>query len=132
MIQEDIAGLKVTVKHTTLVRVMDGARDCHHQINGFLFLRRELMEAVRETSALDEAHGQKRSRFAFTDFIDSDDIGMIQFRSRVGFAAKARKSRNGSETTAAHHFQRNDAIQRKLTGAKHRAHAPLSELFEEL
>jgi hypothetical protein len=64
----------------------------------------EFAKFLRQARPIDEPHHQERIGFVFPDFVNGDDIWMIQFGDRFGLAAKARQRCSGSQIAGRDHF----------------------------
>jgi hypothetical protein len=63
-----------------------------------------------------------------THAMHGDDVRVLEIRDRDRFLAKAVHHPFAEEETGRHHFDRDAAIERELSRAKHRGHAAAPQL----
>ena len=81
--------------------------------------------------ALDQLHAEKRSTLEFTDFVNVDDVGMVQLGGGFGFGSKPRDISRRSIVAPQDHFQRDDSIKAFLTSTINDAHPTATEFTQQ-
>ena len=87
-VDEDVRGLEVTVQDPALVCVVNGP--CHRvdeSGNGFL-VALDSRFGLGEIAALDELHREIVAALVFPDFIDGNDVGMVEVGCRLGLGVE--------------------------------------------
>ena len=88
-VQEDIAGLDVAVQQLPLVSVMDRPRRRRRQPGRRLRIVLVSVKVLRQAAAFDQLHGEEMQAGVFADFVDRNDMRMVEPRRLVGLLAKA-------------------------------------------
>src|SRR5690348_828969 len=112
------------MQNSALMRVVDGFGDGLDAGRGLSGSERLVANKFAETLAFDEFHGKKGLAVVLTDFVNGDDVGMLQAGGSLGFGAKSFDEWVAGKLSGEEHFDGDDAIQRALTGAIDHAHAP--------
>ena len=76
------------MKDSLLVGVADGVADVVHDLGGLACEDRPASEFVRKGLAADKLHAKERKAFVFAQFVNGDDVGMLQSQGGFGFGAK--------------------------------------------
>ena len=84
-----------------------------------------------EASALDEFHGEIGAAVEFADFIDGDDVGMIEMRDRLGFDTKPAESVGVGGLVEQDHLEGDFAIQANLPRQVDDPHAAAGNLAKD-
>jgi hypothetical protein len=91
----------------------------------------KIAKTLGQTGADHQPHHQKRIRFMLPDFINWDDVRMIQLGGSLCFAAKSGQGRRRRQFPDPNHFHRDNPIQRDLAGPIHNSHSAASDLFQD-
>jgi hypothetical protein len=97
VVDEDIRWLQIAMKDGPLMGVVDGLGRAQHATghSALKLLQRErLAVAMREVSladglTFDELHGEKGPTLVFTNFVDGNDVGMLQSGGGLNFDLEA-------------------------------------------
>ena len=68
---------------------VEGISNFNGQGQDGLSLHRSSGDAVFQSQPIQKLHSDKALALVLADFVDSADVGMVQGRSRAGFAAKS-------------------------------------------
>jgi hypothetical protein len=91
-----------------------------------------LADHLLQGTALDELHGDEVASVGPPDFVDGDDVRMVQRGGRLRFLDEAAPLVVGRSAVGGQEFQRRGPVQQDIAGLVHQAHPALAELFEDL
>ena len=66
-----------------------------------------------------------------TDFVDGNNVGMLETGRRLRFGLKSLEGPGGSNGAPNHKLERDDSIQALLPRPKHHAHPTVRDLLEQ-
>ena len=81
---------------------------------------------------IDVLHGDESQSAGLIDFVNRDDVRVVQRRSRPGFLHKPRLRFGIGCGSLRHHLNRYQTVQAMVAGFIHRAHPSLAQLFQDL
>ena len=85
----------------------------------------------RQTLAFDEIHREIMLPFVCADFVDGDDVRMLQLRRRFRLGAKPAHLRVARQPSGQNHFHRHDAVEIHLPRLPDHAHAAARDLLQQ-
>lgn len=132
LVQEDVAGLQITVDEPRAVRVADGARDLPQHAHGAARRDAPRADLVRQRAALDEVHREEDGAVHLADLVHRDDVGMAQPRQRLRLLLEPPQELTEHEVAGAQHLHGDDAPQALLPRPVDDPHAAATELAEDL
>src|SRR5262245_66591556 len=77
-VEHDVARLDVSMQHAALMSVMNGTSHRGQQSRGALERRRAARQRLTERLPLDQTHREKVPSVLLRDFVDRNDVRMIQ------------------------------------------------------
>src|SRR5262249_54095617 len=89
-------------------------------------------QGLVETAALDQLHGEVVLPLVGADFVDGDDVRMVQAGRRLRLAAETLHVVIRGELARANHLQGHRTIQAGLPGSVNDAHAAVGDLPPQL
>src|SRR4029453_11330397 len=107
------------MQNSMLMRVMHGARHFRDQFRRLPDRYRCMPDYFVQLSAFDELHAKITRAIALTDFVDGNDVRMIEAGGSLSFPAKALQVGFARPLTKANDFQGDCAIETLLSRAKH-------------
>jgi hypothetical protein len=133
-IEENIPGLQIAVKNPSLVCELNRAADLEKQ------LRRSpgrgtslwIVYLPGERASLNESHAEEVLALALTDFIDRNDVRMIELGYRFRLGPEALYLHLARELPAQDHLQGHDSIEAYLASAINDTHSALGNFLEQL
>ncbi len=128
--QQDIRRLEVAVDDSPLVGIVHGFGQNLDDRSGTPSRQWSAMEAVRQALAVDILQGDEGPSGRLADFVNLDDVGMLQPRHSPGFPVKALALFAGP--VGPKHLQGHDAVETLLPGLEDDAHAAASGFFEQI
>jgi len=130
-IEKDVARLEISMEHAALVSEMDGTGNDGQQAGGARGGHRFATERSAERGAVDKGHAEIMLAGLFADFVNANDVGMIETGSGFGLGFEAADGIVRGEQAAADDFEGDDAVEGNLAGFEDGPHAAASNLFEE-
>src|SRR5205823_896365 len=83
-------------------------------------------------AAFDEFHAEVTRTIALTDFVNRNDLRMLQARGRFRFVPETFKMWRARPVAETDHFQRDRSIQAFLPGSVNHALSAASDLLQQL
>ena len=131
-VDEHIRWFEVAVQDALLMRVVDRFGNGLEILSRAPGRQRNVPHQGGQTGAIHEIHREIVLAGVDPDFMDRDDVRMVQHRRRRGLGAKTLHERLGRELAGEDHLHRHEAIQADLPGFVHHPHAAAGDLFEQL
>src|SRR5208282_4398709 len=103
---------------------LDGQREKH------LVLGRSPRDAMLQRHAFEKFHGNKRLAILVADIVDRADVGMVQRRSSLGLALKARQRLRITGNVFRQKFKRHKTVKPRVLGLVDNSHAAATELLD--
>ena len=88
-------------------------------------------ELAVEAAAVDEFQREERQPVLFADFVDLDDVRMLEPGDRLGFDIEAGQLMIARMGAGQHHLERDEAVEPALTCLVNDAHAAPAQLAED-
>src|SRR5947209_12855436 len=88
-------------------------------------------EELRETAAGDELHREVLPPVVFADFIDGQNVRVVEVRRRLGLLLEPDAIRLTGELAAQNHLDGDGPVQTHLPGLEDDAHAAAGDFFDE-
>src|SRR5262249_47238842 len=108
-------------------RIRDLSRDRERLVDG----QGSARDAVGKRRPLDELHDEKRSVVALLDAVDVRDVGMVQRRQDLRFAAEPRKTIRIVCNGGQQNLDGDAAIQLRIVRVIHSAHPAFTQLLDD-
>ena len=89
-INQYVRGFDVTVRYALLMRCLEPLADLDAKFDNPIDAHFLTGQVLLERAPFHVRHGKIWTALVVTDFIDRDNVGMIQFRGRLGLALEAR------------------------------------------
>ena len=86
---------------------------------------------VGQASALDQAHGEEVAAVDLADFVDGDNVRMIEAASGLGFEEESPHGVRAGQSSLAQHLEGDDAMASRVPRAIDDAHAAPGDLPEQ-
>ena len=90
-----------------------------------------LLHFLRKRSALDQLHGVERAVRRFADFVDGDDVRMIELRRKFSLGEKSFARGLAGKLTGENHLHRDLAPQARLPRAIDHAHRAAAKFLAQ-
>ena len=131
---EDVRRLQVAVDDPLLVRVLNRRADELEQVEAVADAEPVRVAVFGERHAFDQFHDEKRrSRFRRARVQQLGDVRMIHERNRLPFRLESRQDQPRRSQLAVDQLDRDPALHGlALVGHPHAAHAPATDLLEQL
>ena len=130
-VQQNVARFQIPMQDAAQVGVVDRTGHQRQQLNRLARLVEVVADMLFQTAPLDQFHAEIVAALAFANFVDGDDVRMIEPGSRLGFDAKAADGVGGGQSLGQDHFQGDNAIEAALPGPVDDSHAAASDLVQE-
>jgi hypothetical protein len=127
-----VAGLDVTMHEAGLVRSRQRIRDLRCIVEDAIDRQSARLDRRRERRALDVLHDQKLDIAAPAQFVDGDDVGMVEARRGPGLTQDARRCFGVNDGVDGQDLDGDDAAEDGVAGTVYGAHAALTELGLDL
>ncbi len=95
-------------------------------------LGRERREPLVEAASRDQLHAEKMPPPIDADFVDRNDVWMVELRDGLGLVLKSHPFGLGSEAAGLDHLESNVALERDLASPVHNPHAPVPQLVQDV
>ena len=116
------------------MRIMDRLGDGLQVARRSLEIRNpksEIRNDPRQAASLDEVHDQEMLPLADADFVDGDDVRVLERRGGDGLGAETLHGLGRRVRPEQQQLEGDDPIQALLTGFIDDAHAPVPDLLQE-
>jgi hypothetical protein len=131
VVEEDVRWLQIAVQHAVAMGVIDGVGDRRHHGRGGAGIPGQLRESLGEAAAFDQLHRVVRLPRFGADFVDGNDVSVIEPGGVLGFGAKALEVGGRGQFAGANHLQRDGAIEADLTRPIDDAHPTAGDFVEQ-
>src|SRR5207248_9580984 len=131
-IQQDISWLDVTMKDSVLVRELNRACNFHEQLGCTPSGHRSTFGKLIQVAAFDELHAEITRAVALADFVNRNDLRMLETRRRLGLVTKTPYVRCARPLAETDHFERDSSVEAFLARAIHYALSAAPDLFDQL
>ena len=129
--EKDIRGLDVAVHDSLRVRGIETVGDLNANLQQLRYFDGLSFDAMLESFALEQFHGDKGTAFELSDVVDSADVGMIERGGSASFAAKSLDGLGVVRNIIGKEFQRYIAAQARVFGFVNHSHASTAQFFED-
>lgn len=119
------------MQNAVLVRVMDGLGNRLDVTRSPARRQRSGARQLRQRLSLDIIHDQIMPVLAEADFVNGDDVGVLQTAGGGGFGAETEHLFLRRQRTVRQHLHRDDPIEADLPGAIDEAHAALADACQQ-
>ena len=123
------------MQHAAQVRVMhrlrDGGDEFRRAPKPLRAPHSALRVQIREGAAFHQLHAEILLPFVLANFVDGNDVRMVEIRRGFRFGAETLHFRGGRQLAGADHFQRDRAIETDLPRIINDAHPALRNLAQE-
>jgi hypothetical protein len=120
---DDIFRLDIAMDDAIGVRSRQRRCDLNRHIQGVSARHRLRQHSFTQGCAFDEFCGDKRSGVGLIDFVDRDDVGMVQARSGLGFLLEPLHAIGIGGRSIGQNLQRHFAIEPGVLRQIHLSHA---------
>ena len=130
-VQQDVFRLDVAMDDALFVGELQ--RLANHRHNRQRLLRRHfaVQQQLAQIQAVYKFHHQITMSTRFAEVVDSDNVGVIQPRQGLGFACEPFDELPVPVLFLGQDFERDNAVQARLPGLVHHAHAAAAETFKD-
>ena len=120
---QDVLGLDVAVDDSGSARMLESSGNLLADTSDLLGAKdAAFCQDASKRLSVDVLHGHIRRGVLVAEVVDLHDVGVRQPRCISGFCAESRYE-VGIRSARAEHLERDDAIEHRVTGTVHRAHA---------
>src|SRR5207245_4127023 len=126
-----VGRLEVAVQDAVLVSGRDGFSDGCQKLSRLAYRKQTPSQHLGQTAPLNKLHGEIRLPLGLTDFVDLHDIGMAQFRYRLGFLGKTGHLPGRGMAAGQNHLESYEPLERVLPGLVDNTHAALVQDSED-
>ena len=131
--QLDVRGLQIAMNDALLVRGFERLGNLPRDRQRVVERNRSLERCARRASAVDELHARARCMPSrFLEAVDRGDVRMIQRREHLRFALEPREPIRIGRERLRQDLERDVAIQPRVAGAIHLAHAARADELRRL
>ena len=129
-IQQDVVGLDVTVDDAGVVGELERLANLGDNLQRLA--RREFARPLElaQVQAVHILHDEKRHALDLAEFVDGDDVGMIQPGQGAGLAVEAFGKIRAPGGLRRENLERHDPVQHRLAGLINRPHAAFADQGE--
>ena len=124
VIEENVRWFEVTMQDALLVGVRDGSADRDKYLGRLTRRKRPCGQSLRQRHPLDILHAEERLPVEFADFVDGNDVGVLESRDGFRLCSKPGKVCRRRQFAAKDHLHRDDPVETALTGAIDDSHSP--------
>ena len=117
---------------TPAVGVVDRPRHRFRHLGRLERGQRGAAELLRQTAALDQFQREVGPTVLSAEFMNLDDVGVLQARHRPRLGLEAGQLFRAGETSGSHHLQGHEAPRPDLPRLEHDPHRPLAEHAQQL
>jgi hypothetical protein len=110
---------------------VEGVSDFEGQIEERFERKGLAFDAVLESLAVEEFHGDKLLAVLFADFVNGTNVGMIEGGSGLGFAFEAREGLRVAGDFGREKFESYEAVEICVFGFVDDAHPAAAQFFED-
>ena len=115
-----------------LVGVVNGLGQRRHKLSRGAGRPRRTAKMLGQAAAGQKLHREERVALAFADFVNLDDVQMLQTRGGAGLSMKACQLFFPCERSRQHHLERHDPVEPKLVGPVDNPHPAPADLLQDL
>ena len=130
-VDQYIVGLDVPVQDAALMRVVDRARQPCQQPPDATRRHGRAAGFPGQRAARNQLHAEKVPAFVFADFVDRDDVRMVEARRGGGLGVETLDEILRCELALRDHLEGDFAIQAQLPRAPDDAHAAARDFFKQ-
>src|SRR5262245_44924844 len=112
--------------------VLEGITDLRHDGERFPGGKSSGVEELAQIHAIDKFHEEKDQSVRRPEFVEGDDVGMVEPGQRLGFTGKAIGKRAIATNAGRENLQRDDPVQFLLPRLVNRAHATAADQSDDL
>src|SRR5262245_20186010 len=117
------------MKYPALVRMMNGSSNALDQLRDCGRINRLSLLAFGQVSAGTVFHAEKWHAVAFADFINRNDVRVIQMRNGLRFSTKSFPFSRGGKRAGRQCFESNGPIEPQIERFIDNPHSPSTNLF---
>ena len=131
--QQDVGGLQVAVDDALPVGGVHAPRQVRDQ-PGRLARRQRVgpAQALGQAAARDEFQREERPAVGLADFVDLDDVGVVEAGDDLRFGEETGVFRRSVAAIVQDHLEGDDAVELELAGLVDDAHAAAAQLAKDL
>ena len=129
--QQDVGALDVAVYHAFLMRGLQTLGGLSRDVEGFLERQGIAADLLVEAGALDVGHGDEDLAVDLVDLMNRADVGMLDRRGGLGFAAEAFFGVGVLGQPRGEKLQGNGAVEVCIEGLVDHAHPAFAQFFEQ-
>ena len=126
---ENVGGLDVAMDDAFAMGYLQSRGDLYAEFQNRLNFYRPSCDQMLESAALQQFHSDKSLVFAFINFINRADIGMVESGRRTSLATEAFQALRIVRYIFRQEFQSNETAQARVFRLIHHAHSTATKLF---
>src|ERR1700735_2451160 len=130
--QKNIRWLDVAVHDSLRVGRIEAVGDLDADLQKLRYLDGLAANAVFESPALEQLHGDKRTSVKFSDIVNGANVGVIERGCRARFAAESLDGLRVLRNIVGKELQRNVAAQPRVLSLVNHTYASAPELFQDV
>ena len=130
--QEHVLGLEVAVHDALVVRGPQRARDRERDLDRLARGQRAAPEPVAQRLALEQLHGREHRAVRLAELVDRQDVRVREGGDGLGLALEAAERLRVVREVAREHLHGDVAVQPRVAGVEHDAHAALPDRGHDL
>jgi hypothetical protein len=131
-LQQNVGRLQVAVDDALLMGVVHGPGERLDQDRRLRSRGRLTAGGLGQAAAVDQLHREVRQAVVFADFVDLNNVGMVQTGHRFRLGLEAGADLCGRVLARQDHLERNEPIQATLPGLVHHGHAAVAQFPQDL
>src|SRR6266487_265748 len=129
-VEQDVSGFDVSMQNAVFMRVMNCAGQLGDQFCCVTERYRFALRDSIELAALYQSHAEVTGAVALSDFVNRDDVRMVQAGGGFCFETKALYVCFCGPVSETNHFERHNTVQTFLSCPINHALATVSDFFE--
>lgn len=126
-LHQDVPGLQIAMDDASMVGEVDRLAQGHHQTRRLTVRETPFRGQLLQVRAIHVFQGQIWLTLVFADFVDLDDVGMLQGGNGLGLAAKTSDSRCIGRTVGQDHLDGDGSLQSRVIGFVNNPHAAVAQ-----
>jgi hypothetical protein len=131
-VEENVLGLDVAVDDAVVVGILERVADLRHDRQRLSRSHAPGIQQLPKVDPVHVLHHKEEQPVRLAEFMDGDDVRMIEFGQCFGLAGKSVGERRISGNAGRQDFYRHQPVQFLLAGLIHGAHAAAADKFQDL
>jgi hypothetical protein len=131
LIDENVRRLQITMQNATTMSISDRSTDRSEHLRRGTRRLRPIQQFPSERRSFNQLHTEEGAAIDLTDFVDGDDMSMMQLGGGFRFRTEPSQVRRRGQITSKDHLECDDPVQLLLPGLIDHPHAAATKLFQQ-